>query len=349
MSGRVVLSIVLVVGLLGPGGPAPAEYRETVDVERIVIDARVVDLDGHPVTDLTCEDFVVKVAGRKAPVTSCELLSASGVPREAQAAGGAGAESYEKVDDVTPHGGRLIVLVFQRHTHHSRMPGMLLMRQLVMRRVESMHPDDRIAVLSFDSRMWLVQDFTSDPETVRAAVHQAVIPDSDREQIPPDQPPPSLARWMDPDGLKNAATLDDGMYELARALEAIPGPKTVFLFGHGSGTFAGGAVTHGPEYDGAIRRLAEARAPVFSFDVTRADYHTLEGSLETLAYSTGGTYSKTHLFARLPLDWAWRSMGAFYELEVVKPDLPEGRHSIKVRVRDGRDLQVFARNFYDES
>lgn len=337
--------------LLAAGLPV-ADFRESVDVERIIIDARVVDFDGRPLSELTCEDFAVKISGRDARLESCALVSASGRVKAERKAGrdhGAIAESVPGRADrsVTPHGGRLIVLVFQRDMHYSRMPGLLMMRQLVLDRVQSMRPSDRIAVLSFDSRMHLIEDFSGDPRVIRDAIDTAVIPPWDPE-MPSAQPEPSLARRMDAQSLREATTLEQGLSLLSKALEPIPGPKTVLLFGHGSGRLAGGAVTLGPAYGGAIGRLAEARAPVFSFDVTRADYHTLEGSLRTLSSGTGGAYRKTHQFAKLPLKRVWRSMDAFYELVVVKPELLPGRHDISVRVRGDRETLVFARNFYYE-
>ncbi|MGZ8790956.1 MAG: hypothetical protein ACXW4P_22350, partial [Thermoanaerobaculia bacterium] len=59
-----------------------AQLSETITVSRVVVDARVTRLHGEPITDLTAEDFVVTIAGKRAVV-----------------------ESVEWVDDVEPVGG----------------------------------------------------------------------------------------------------------------------------------------------------------------------------------------------------------------------------------------------------
>jgi hypothetical protein len=105
-----------------------------------------------------------------------------------------------------------------------------------------------------------------------------------------------------------------------------------------------------PEYGPARRALLDARVSVFSLDVTRADYHSLEGPLIQLARDTGGYYMKTYDSSYFAMDSVAKIVQGRYELVFEKPDLPPGLHPIRVRLRNRKDhprSQLFFREYYD--
>src|SRR5262245_32643539 len=93
-------------------------FKERVDVERVMLDARVLDGHGDARTGLKPADFRLKVDGKPVPVESAFWVDAStpyaeGLPPDEAAGQGA----------LPSAPGRLIVFFFQKDLHPSRTPG----------------------------------------------------------------------------------------------------------------------------------------------------------------------------------------------------------------------------------
>src|SRR6266567_7496154 len=58
------------------------QYQEKIVVERILIDARVTDSRGNPITGLTAADFRVRVDGKPAKVESVDWIPETAAARE---------------------------------------------------------------------------------------------------------------------------------------------------------------------------------------------------------------------------------------------------------------------------
>ncbi len=115
---------------------------------------------------------------------------------------------------------------------------------------------------------------------------------------------PSRAR-LDADEARACASPERALELVARALAPIPGGKSLLYFGWGLGTRGGLSGPNGSEaqaWDEAMLRMEEARTAIFVLDVTDADSHSLEGSIEQIADRTGGRYEKTHVFPVLAMD-----------------------------------------------
>jgi len=331
--------------------PRPGTFAEEARVDRVVIDAHVTYDDGEPIRDLVAADFIVKVDGRRVPLESVEWVPATA--NEAAASLRPGEITWgdapalpEPVLAYPP--GRLIVLFYQTDYEPLRIHGFLRMAQYTGRFLETLLPTDRVAVVSFDSHLKLRQDFTDDRQKIRDAMI-ACLRTADPDRIEPG-PFPSLARNFDYRAAGKAVTPERGLDLVARALEPIPGGKSMLYFGWGLGTIGG--IT-GPipkerkEYLRALQSLSAARVNIFTLDITDADYHTLEYRLEAVAEATGGTYQKTHLFPAAALDRVTRAISGRYVLVFVKPNLPRGAHGVEVTLatRKGR---VSARSFYED-
>lgn len=320
----------------------PDSYREEARVERVVVDAHVTDRRGEPIPSLTAGDFLVKVDGRPVRLESVEWVPAES-PEVPPPPGGLADGGL-----LPAAPGRLIVFFFQTDYVHSRLVGLLRMSLQARRFLDTLLPTDRVAVVSYDSHLKLRQDFTSDRRKIENALYASI-----RTAEPlraEDGGPPSLASHFDFAAAKKAATPEYGLLLVARALEPIPGGKSMLYFGWGLGTvggLAGPNATEWGHYLRALHVLARARVNIFTLDVTDADYHTLETSLRDVSDLTGGTYQKTHLFPGAALDRVRRAIAGRYVLVFVKPPGPHGVHDIEVSLVRARG-DVNARRYYDD-
>ncbi len=334
-----------------PPSPRDGAFTEEARVDRVVIDAHVTYDDGEPIRDLVASDFIVRVDGRRVPLESAEWVPASSNEfaaslKPGDITWGDVPPSTEPVLAYPP--GRLIVLFYQTDYEPIRIHGFLRMAQYTGRFLETLLPTDRVAVVSFDSHLKLRQDFTDDPQKIRNAMI-ACLRTEEPGRIEPG-PFPSLARAFDYRAAAKAVTPERGLDLVARALEPIPGGKSMLYFGWGLGTI-GGLVGPIPkekkEYLRALQSLSSARVNIFTLDITDGDYHTLEHRLEAVAEATGGTYQKTHLFPAAALDRVTRAISGRYVLVFVKPNLPRGAHGVEVTLAKQKG-RVSARTFYED-
>jgi len=340
-------ALALAVSFAAAQEPADrrGEVREEALVERVIVDAHVTEGDGTPIPSLGPDDFVVKVDGKPIRLESVEWLPRGTPevdPRALSALGVSGGSRETR--DVPP--GRVIVIFFQTDYEISRLHGLLRMAIQARRFLGTLDPTDRVAVVSYDSHLKLRQDFTSDRGKLERAVYDAI---RKGDATPPDPDShPSFGFRLDPAESTRCATPERALEMVARALAPIPGGKSLLYFGWGLGTVGGLSGPNASEQQAwldAMHRMAEARVNIFTLDVTDADYHSLEGSIQQIADLTGGRYEKTHLFPDLVMDRIGRSISGRYVLVFVKPHGPRGEHSIEVTLahRKGR---VTARQYY---
>jgi VWFA-related protein len=351
---RVSRPALLAVGILALPlaalGQEPADRRGAVEeralVERVVVDAHVTGPDGGPVASLGPADFVLRVDGKPVALEAVDWLPA-GTPEIDPAAIAALASTgvTAAAPDFPP--GRVIVMFFQIDHEPSRLHGLLRMGLQARRFVATVQPTDRVAVVSYDARLTLRQDFSSDRARLDRAIQAAIrgggpaASDADGH--------PSLAALLGSAEARQCGTPERALELVARALAPVAGGKSMLLFGWGLGTVGGLSGPNAGEqaaWTEAMHRLAEARVNVFSLDVTDADSHTLEGSIQQAADLTGGRYEKTHLFPGLVMDRVGRTISGRYVLVFVKPRAPRGEHTIDVALARGRQGRVFARRYY---
>ena len=339
---------MLCVGAAALGRSATQQYQEKIVVERILVDARVTDYSGDPILGLTPADFRVRIDGKPAIVESADWIPET---EAARAIAGIDAPPPEvnKTMEVPPPRGRLLVFFFQTDfaRHFSRVEGQMAILQKIDSLLEWLEPEDRVAVLSFDSHLKFRLDFSDDKHRIEAAMKDALA--TDEPGPPPIVPMPSLRSRLDPDAMKKAASSEDALLLLGNALRPIPGPKSLILFGWGLGRFGSGGVRMLPVYAAARQALEAARVSVFSLDFTQADYHSLEVGLGKVSEDTGGFYVKTYHFPTIAINRLQRTLAGHYELEVRKPETRvKGVHSIEVDVTR-RNAAVMARSTYLDS
>jgi VWFA-related protein len=341
-----VPSFQLILGLLaaavaGLQEPAVPRHRERVEVARVLVDVRVLDGQGRPVTRLEPADFDVRIDRKPARVESSYWVGGE----DAGPAVAGTAPTSPAAGRPEEARGRLIVFLYQKDLEPSRIVG--LMRMLIETRafLDSLGPDDRVAVLSFDSHLKIWLDFTRDIDRVREVLRHGIL----FEDPPPVEPvpSPSLLATLDVVRARRAYSMEDALALLGQALEPIPRAKSVVLVGHGFGRLAGHRIIIEPSYGEARRALQAARASVFALDVTNADAHTLEAGLMMTAADTGGFFERTHLFSRRAIDRLAGALAGHYVLFVeVENPLDRERHDVQVRLARGKKGTVLAKRQY---
>jgi VWFA-related protein len=334
--------LVLLTPTAGASGQAPGTkpFAERVDVHRVLLDVRVTDGLGQPLDDLTKADFVVRIDGKPAPVESAAWVT--GALRSGESAAAPAGMPVGMTASTME--GRLVVFLIQKDLEPSRIVG--LMRLLIDARpfFAAFTPRDRVAVLSFDSRLRIWSDFTNDLQRVRALLQHDILLSEPAALVESDGP--SLVASLGLRQADGAATMEEALALVGGALERLPGAKSVIVLGHGFGRFGSGGVTLAPDYEEARRSLRAARASVFCLDVTQADYHSLEAGLQQVAEDTGGFFERTHLFPTRALNRLAGVLAGHYVLMVERPPVRKGRHRVDVSV-PRRSATVLVRDFVD--
>ena len=327
-------AVLAFVALAARGtGQEPPHRLPGIETSRVVLEARVSDPRGRPLPGLGPADFRLEVDGREVPVESAVWVAERGRETERLSSGPSRGSD--------PSG--TVVLLFQKDFEGSRLRGLLRALGQAKELLSPLTPRDRVAVLTFDSHLRLHLDFTSDLAAVRRTIDESVLL---RWPGPVDAgEPPSLAAHLDRMEARQAASPEQALLALGRALEGIPGTKTILLFGYGLGQLRGGTVVLDHDYGAARRALEEARAAVFCLDVTEADWHSLEVGLQQVAEDTGGQYFKVHENAGAALARVAAALSGHYVLAFERPAGRRGEHRVRLAL-DGRRGTVLTRSRY---
>ncbi len=332
--------VFVAIAVLAATVALPQQLREQITVERVLVDARVMDRSGDPILGLGAADFVVRIDGKLANVESVDWIPETAAQREI-------AQLDETSDTpATAPRGRLFIYFCQTDfaRNASRTAGQLSFLPYADEMIDDLEPGDRVCVFSFDSHLKFRLDFTDDKRQIKDAIRAAVL--TDEPPKPPIVPNPSVARHLDPRQMKDCATSDEAFILIANAVRGIPGPKSMILFGWGLGRRSGGQVVMDRKYPIARYALETSRVTVFAIDTTQADYHDLELGLQKTAYDTGGMYARAFRFPQLAVNMVQKALAGHYELEVRKPDIERrGSHTIEVDVKR-RGASVLARSTY---
>jgi VWFA-related protein len=335
----VAFGVALLLAVQAPDASAQRpRFEEKVEVERVLVDVRVVDGAGRPVEGLGAADFRVKVDGKDVAIESARWVSGT----EPYSSGLDPGQAAEARTRPAPP-GRLIVFLFQKDLSPSRVGGLLRMQKEAAKLLDTLTPGDRVAVLSFDWHLKLWTDFTDDHDRLRLVVERSVMFQAHPAYA--ESPFPSLAANLDRETARRASSIEKGLRVLAEALEPLPGAKSLVLFGWGFGRLGRLGVQMEPDYEPASLALRRARVSVFCLDVTEADYHSLEVGLQTVADDTGGFYSRTHVFTRPAIDRLKWALAGHYELSFEKPAGAKRRREVSVGLV-GRKGTVMTRRGY---
>ena len=314
-------------------------YAERVDVERVLVDVRVLDNLGQAVVGLDADDFRVKIGRKRVAIES--VIWVGGAKPDSGAPAPTVPETSSSAADIAP--GRLIVFVFQKDLEPSRIVGFMRMLIEAQTFIDDLTPRDRVAVVSFDSRLRIWLDFTSDGDAVRRVLGRGIL--LEEPHPVPGTSAVSLMGRLGEEAASKTYTIEEALRQIAEAITDLSGAKSIVFVGHGFGRLGWTGVTMEHGYEEAVDALLEARASVFTLDVTRADYHSLDVGLQSVSRHTGGIFARTHLFPSQAMKRLAGALAGYYVLVLESPDVDPGTHEIEVRLMR-RQGTVFAKDTY---
>lgn len=377
-----VASAVVLALLVGEGvsaqlrGEAASEeeaepgevFFDELTVRELAVVLRVIDSHGAPVLGLEAGDLRVTVGGEAVPVAGLtwhssdpSTFQAEGEDASEEVSSGPatevmGAEETGAIAPREPPGqgyeddGKLVV-VFVQMGHHEQVTldeswvgGYMKVLPSLRRLVRGLPERDRVAVVSFDSRLKLRQDFSRDREATAERLWDAVGFGYAHPQRSAEGP--SLLDAWDPEAARGTTSPEEGLWVLAEALEPLPGAKEVVFVGWGLGRYTAGFVTMPPVYDDAVRSLLRAQATVHGLNVVQADGNALSAGVQSLTRTTGGTYAAIFGFGRNRVERLGRVLAGHYLLTLDPGDFPGVEGYLRVRLREeieGRDVRIHHR------
>lgn len=295
------------------------KYTTTIEVVRYLIHVRVVDSAGGAITDLSPADFEVTIEGERAHVESATWI-------------GRVERAEPRPESEEEPAGRLFVLLVQTDFGRDaeRMRGQLAFNLLADRILDSLDPQDRVAVFSHDSHLKLRLDFTLDRAAARKAVRDSMR--IERLPLPPaSESGPSLVPHLDNGELRKANHPEQALLLIARALRAVDGEKTIIFAGWGMGTMFARTVSLAPEWAEAVELLQKDRVAVFS--VGTGVEGTLSRGMANTAQATGGFHASSRQFPHQSVTRIRGILAGTYELFLrLDEPLRPGLHGVETRL-----------------
>ena len=360
---RIPLSLALAASVLAvPALPAQQQpesrFDEKLTVSEVLLDVLVTDRQGNVIIGLQPDDFVVREDGEPVELAQVTFYSNRRL-LDAPSTLGEGAGDV----DVTP-ASRYFVLFFQEQQQvNADNPELrLLQRQLEAARearewVERERLlDDWVAVVSYDFKLKVHQDFTRDEAVLEKAITGATTgkdPGANWPSRIPEAEGPSLRAGL-PSGKdleKETRTIYEGIGALADAAGKVVGRKNLVLFSTGFGE-VGGFGLYKPDpryYPDMVRALNDNNVAVYAVDLmpTHVVDHTFASGLHQLTDETGGQYYFNVVNFITPLKQVASENSGYYLLSYrsTHPAGETGYQKVKVATRNP-EFQVRAREGY---
>ncbi|MEO1082889.1 MAG: hypothetical protein AAFY88_01465, partial [Acidobacteriota bacterium] len=209
--------------------------------------------------------------------------------------------------------------------HQQSLPGIRAL-------IDSLAPNDWVALLAYDVKLKLWSDFTQDHAAVKA-----LLPDTIGFATPPRAEAvddgPSLRRWIRPGRFERATNPGLAMATLADGLSRLPGDKDIIYVGWDIG---------GHHY--TLRELLRAEVRVSVLDVTQASAHLLEAGLKTMATATGGTYESIFRWPRRAPRRIARSIAGHHTVTLDIEAVRSATGTLRIQVPD-RDVAVHMKSY----
>jgi len=307
---------------------APGQFGEKIDVNEVLLDVLVTDAKGNVIVGLKREDFVVKENGKPVDLTGITFYS------DRRLIGSA--KEGVKVDKVPED--RYFVLFFDDQKDAAPEAPELLSRQVEAgRRVKDWvlngrQPADWVAVVSYDHKLKIQQDFTRDGRALAEAVG-AAMKGKDAEgnwpsRIKEGEGPSLYAALPKGNALRDkTGTIYDAVRVLAEASGNIRGRKNLVLFttGFGQVNSFGQYVPDPRYYPDMSEALNDNNVAVYSIDlVPPGTVHPLSNAMNQLATDTGGQYYGTFSSFATPLRKIGEENSGYYLLSY-QSDQPAGK------------------------
>jgi VWFA-related protein len=246
---RETLAALLTAVMLLAQNPASAPPKFTVTTQLVTITLTARDKDGQPILGLNAGDFLLTEDGKKQKIATCDYERFDNTPLEAVPAGKTPAAeptaapavalsntiAAGKPGEIKYKDRRLLVLYFD-------MTAMALQDQMraqdnALQFVNTeMTAADNVAVMSFASRLNLLQDFTADRGLIAKAIQSLFIGEGSDLNATTDDPSVTNAAYTADDTEFNIFNADRKLVALQsaiKALGALPEKKGLMYFSSG--------------------------------------------------------------------------------------------------------------------
>jgi VWFA-related protein len=349
-----LLSLLILPGLaVAQEQQQPAgQFGERVTVSEVLLDVLVLDKDGNVVPGLGKDDFTVTEDGKPMQLTSVDFYTTRYGGPEASAT---------KPGEVPA--SRYFIFYFDDQKKNNLSTSRLMGQQLEAGRQarkwveEAMQPSDWIAVVSYDFRLKIQQDFTQNRDDLLRAISNAVRARSPgrfpSRMKAVDASAPSLLENL-PKGkaLRDATTNEyKALTVLARATKGIVGRKNLILFSIGFGQIDPQTGVARPDrryYPELKDTLNNSNVAVYPLDLTPVAFeHAQRDFLSLLAADTGARSFLQPVNFRILLDRISKENAGYYLISYRSPH-PRGEsgfQDVKVETKDPK-LEVLARKGY---
>ncbi|MEO8197240.1 MAG: VWA domain-containing protein [Thermoanaerobaculia bacterium] len=361
------VAFALVV-LHSPGLRAQAPTQETptlvapfgaeILVSEVLLDVMVTDKKGNPILGLEPADFQVTEDGKKVQVTSAVFYSNRRYTgaQENPAAAAAPRDNT----GLAPH---YFIFFFDDQRSHSVDVPVLLQRQIRAGRdaIEwlraGLAPTDWVAVVGYDNRLKVFQDFSRDPDTLERAILAASTGRGVRESVPSRQLPSPLGAPALAPGLpvgeamsEQTGTIYEALTLVAEASAPLVGRKNLLLF-----TMGFGRMNRFHQYEPDPRyfepmseSLNDANVAVYTFDLTDTGAtHPFANAMGHISDDTGGRYFPNVLHFKTPIADVARETSGYYLVSYQAEHLTGLRGFQQVAVTLANpELEVTARKGY---
>ncbi len=153
-----------------PGPELPPVLLRRVTTRLVLVDVVVTDGSG-PVTDLTREDFTLLDEGEAQPIAVLSLEQPSPAPARAASMPTVPAQTYVNRPDYPAASGPLVILLLD--ALNTDLEGQAFAREKLLAYAQTrLQPGQPTAVLALGNQLEPLQDFTTEPAAVRAALER---------------------------------------------------------------------------------------------------------------------------------------------------------------------------------
>ncbi len=339
--------------------PQPPRFGEKIEVREVLLDALVTDAGGHVIVGLGKSDFAVREGGKPVDLTGVTFYS----NRRLIAGSEVLARKGIRLDQVPED--RYFILFFHDQRFNAADAPVLLSQQVQAGRFakewvdREMLPNDWVAVVAYDVKLKIHQDFTHDHAAVTAAIDDAVkgkdVENNWPSRLPTPGAGPSLLGGL-PRGDELRArtpTIYEGLQLLARSAGNVPARKNLVLFTNGFGRLSTAPYAqYAPDpryYTPTMQALNSNNVAAYPVDLWPAGQvrHTLADAMNQLATDTGGSYIYNQTSFLTALEQISTENNGYYLLSYRSehPAGAAGFQSVEVKTTNP-ELHVKTRNGY---
>jgi len=279
--------------------PVQGGFEGKVTVNEVLMDVLVTDAKGNVIVGLDKDDFRVKEGGKPVELTGVTFYSNRRLVQASPQLEAKGVRVEQIPED------RYFVLFFDDQKDTVGDAPRLLSQQLeAAKRAKGwvdgeILPNDWVAVVSYDNRLKVQQDFTHDRAALVAAIDDA-MKGREREGNYPSRVnqnggPSLFAALPKGDELREKTpNIYEAIQVLSRAAGNVRARKNLLVFTYG---FPGNVDTFGsfvPDkryFDPTVRTLNTNNVAAYTIDLTPpGTEHTLSDAMNKMAFDTGGRY-----------------------------------------------------------